>query len=43
MADAAARLEVAVRTGEDRPQAFAELKDAVADACWAIEEILAQL
>ncbi len=42
VADAAARLEVAVRTGEDRPQAFAELKSAVADACRAIEEILAQ-
>ena len=42
VADAAARLEVAVRTGADRPQAFAELKDAVTEACRVIEEILAQ-
>lgn len=42
VADAAARLEVAARTGADRPQAYADLKDAVADACRAIEEILAQ-
>jgi HPt (histidine-containing phosphotransfer) domain-containing protein len=42
VAEAAARLEVAVRSGEDRPRAFAELQDAVADACKAIDAILRQ-
>ncbi|MBI5264639.1 MAG: Hpt domain-containing protein [Bradyrhizobium sp.] len=42
VAQAAARLEAAVRTGEDRPQALADLENAVADACRAIEDILAR-
>lgn len=42
VAEAAARLEAAIRTGENRPQALAGLEDAVADACQAIEEILSQ-
>jgi len=42
VADAAARLEVAVRSGEGRSRALAELQDAVADACEAIEAFLRQ-
>jgi len=42
VAEAAARLEAAIRTGDDRPQALIALQGAVADAHRAIEEILAQ-
>lgn len=41
VAEAAARLEAAIRSGEGRPQALAKLEAAVADACRAIDEILA--
>jgi HPt (histidine-containing phosphotransfer) domain-containing protein len=40
VADAAAHLETAIRTGHDRLPAFAALKEAVADARTAIEAIL---
>ena len=40
VADAAAHLETAIRTGHDRLPAFAALKEAVADARAAIEAIL---
>lgn len=42
VADAAARLEAAIRTGEGRPKALAELEAAVADACRAVDQILAK-
>ena len=40
VADAAAHLETAIRTGHDRHHAFAALKEAVAEARAAIEAIL---
>ncbi|MBR0843964.1 Hpt domain-containing protein [Bradyrhizobium liaoningense] len=40
VADAAARLETAIRTGHDRPRAFAALKDAVAEVRAVIAAIL---
>ena len=40
VADAAAQLECAIRTGDHPSRAFAELKEAVADAKSAIETIL---
>ncbi len=40
VAEAAADLEIAIRTGHDRPQAFAALKQAVAEARAAIEAVL---
>lgn len=40
VAEAAADLEIAIRTGHDRPHAFAALKQAVAEARAAIEAIL---
>jgi HPt (histidine-containing phosphotransfer) domain-containing protein len=40
VADAAARLETAIRTGDDRSELFAELDDAVAQARTAIDAIL---
>jgi HPt (histidine-containing phosphotransfer) domain-containing protein len=40
VADAAAHLECALRTGDDAPRALAELKEAVAEARAAIEAML---
>ena len=40
VADAAGRLETAIRTGDDRSEPFAELDDAVAQARTAIDAIL---
>ena len=40
VAEAAADLETAIRTGRDRSHAFAALKEAVAEARAAIETIL---
>lgn len=40
VADAAASLESAIRTGHGRSPAFAALKEAVTEACAAIEVIL---
>ncbi|MBR0904471.1 Hpt domain-containing protein [Bradyrhizobium liaoningense] len=40
VADAAAHLEVAIRTGDDRPHALAALKEAVTETRAAIEAIL---
>lgn len=40
VADAAAGLEAAVRTGDDPSRALAVLKEAVTEACAAIETIL---
>jgi HPt (histidine-containing phosphotransfer) domain-containing protein len=40
VADAAARLETAIRTGDDRSELFAELDDAVVQARTAIDAIL---
>lgn len=40
VADAAASLETAIRTGHSRPDAFAALKEAVAEVRAAIEAIL---
>jgi len=40
VADAAASLETAIRTGHNRPDAFAALKEAVAEVRVAIEAIL---
>ncbi|MBR0741296.1 Hpt domain-containing protein [Bradyrhizobium liaoningense] len=40
VADAAAHLEAAIRTGDDRPHAFAALKEAVTETRAAIEAIL---
>lgn len=40
VADAAAHFECVIRTGASPAHAFAELKEAVADACSAIEAIL---
>ncbi|WP_375313697.1 Hpt domain-containing protein [Bradyrhizobium sp. A5] len=40
VADAAASLETAIRTGHNRPDAFAALKEAVAEVRAAIEAIL---
>lgn len=40
VADAAAHLEWALRTGDDAPRALAELKEAVAEARAAIEAML---
>ncbi|TYO64976.1 Hpt domain-containing protein [Bradyrhizobium hipponense] len=40
VADAAASLETAIRTGHSRPDAFAVLKEAVAEVRAAIEAIL---
>ena len=40
VAEAAAHLESAIRTDDNPSRAFAELKEAVADACNAIEVIL---
>ena len=40
VADAAANLECAVRTGDNPTRAFAELAQAVAEVCTAIEAIL---
>ena len=40
VAEAAARLKVAVESGEGRSGALAELQDAVAEACEAIDAIL---
>jgi HPt (histidine-containing phosphotransfer) domain-containing protein len=42
VADAAASLETAIRTGHNRPDAFAALKEAVADVRAAIDAILKQ-
>jgi HPt (histidine-containing phosphotransfer) domain-containing protein len=42
VAEAAAGLESAIRTGDNPSRAFAELKEAVAEACDAIEVILRQ-
>jgi HPt (histidine-containing phosphotransfer) domain-containing protein len=40
VADAAAHLECALRTGDDAPRALAELREAVAEARAAIEAML---
>jgi HPt (histidine-containing phosphotransfer) domain-containing protein len=40
VADAAASLETAIQTGQNRPHAFAALKEAVTEARTAIEAIL---
>ena len=40
VADAAGRLETAIRTGDDRSELFAELDDAVVQARTAIDAIL---
>ncbi|QIO37230.2 Hpt domain-containing protein [Bradyrhizobium sp. 1(2017)] len=40
VADAAAHLEAAIRTGDDRPHALAALKEAVTETRAAIEAIL---
>jgi len=42
VAEAAAQLEAAIRTGDNPPRAFAQLKEAVVEACDAIEVILRQ-